>query len=143
MLLHHAFYRGVSVFQIVVTRNLNRGSCIDIVLEYLAFGLSFQAVAGTRIEQLIHIRRKTDVPVVISPVVFCNFDFVRNNPIDGVEIDPEIIRVGREYFDMTEPNLNAVIADGRAFLAHIDRRYDVIGVDAYRLPYIPWHLSTV
>lgn len=64
-------------------------------------------------------------------------------PIDGVEIDPEIVRVGREYFDMTEPNLNVIVADGRAFLAHTDRRYDVIGVDAYRLPYIPWHLTTV
>jgi len=64
-------------------------------------------------------------------------------PIDGVEIDPEIVRVGREYFDMAEPNLNAVVADGRAFLAHTDRCYDVIGIDAYRLPYIPWHLTTV
>jgi spermidine synthase len=64
-------------------------------------------------------------------------------PIDGVEIDPEIVRVGREYFDMTEPNLNPVVADGRTFLAHTDRRYDVIGIDAYRLPYIPWHLTTL
>ncbi len=64
-------------------------------------------------------------------------------PIDGVEIDADIVRVGREYFDMTEPNLNAVVADGRAFLAHTDRRYDVIGIDAYHLPYIPWHLTTV
>lgn len=64
-------------------------------------------------------------------------------PIDGVEIDPEIVRVGREFFDMTEPNLNVVVADGRAFLAHSTRRYDVVAVDAYRLPYIPWHLTTV
>ncbi len=64
-------------------------------------------------------------------------------PIDGVEIDPDIVRVGHEYFDMTEPNLNAVVADGRTFLAHVDHRYDVVGIDAYRLPYIPWHLTTV
>ena len=64
-------------------------------------------------------------------------------PIDGIEIDPEIIRVGREYFDMIEPNLNAIAADGRTFLAHTGQRYDVIGIDAYRLPYIPWHLTTV
>jgi predicted membrane-bound spermidine synthase len=63
--------------------------------------------------------------------------------IDGVEIDPEIVRVGRTYFDMTESNLNVVVADGRTFLAHTDRRYDVVGIDAYRLPYIPWHLTTV
>ncbi len=64
-------------------------------------------------------------------------------PIDGVEIDPEIVRVGGEYFAMTEPNLNVVVADGRAFLAHTGSRYDVVGIDAYRLPYIPWHLTTV
>ncbi len=64
-------------------------------------------------------------------------------PIDGVEIDPEIVRVGETYFGMTQPNLNAVVADGRAFLARVDYHYTVIGVDAYRLPYIPAHLTTV
>jgi spermidine synthase len=64
-------------------------------------------------------------------------------PIDGVEIDPEIVRVGREYFAMEQPNLNAVVADGRYFLAHSTRRYTIVGVDAYRLPYIPPHLTTV
>ncbi len=64
-------------------------------------------------------------------------------PIDGVEIDPEIVRVGREYFDMNQPNLDVTIADGRYALAHSDRRYTVVGIDAYRLPYIPPHLTTV
>ena len=64
-------------------------------------------------------------------------------PIDGVEIDPAIIRVGRDYFAMTQPNLTAYAADGRAFLSHTEQRYDVVAVDAYRLPYIPWHLTTV
>ncbi len=64
-------------------------------------------------------------------------------PIDGVEIDPEIVEVGRRYFAMTEPNLNVIVADGRAFLSRSSRRYTVVGIDAYRLPYIPWHLTTV
>ncbi|MGD1995416.1 MAG: fused MFS/spermidine synthase [Anaerolineae bacterium] len=64
-------------------------------------------------------------------------------PIDGVELDPEIVRVGRRFFAMNEPNLNVVVADGRAFLARSDRCYTVVGIDAYRLPYIPWHLTTV
>jgi len=64
-------------------------------------------------------------------------------PIDGVEIDPQIVRVGREYFAMNQPNLNVIVADGRYVLAHSDRRYTVVGVDAYRLPYIPPHLTTV
>jgi spermidine synthase len=43
---------------------------------------------------------------------------------------------------MHEPNLNVIVQDGRWALAHSARRYSVIGVDAYRLPYIPWHLTT-
>lgn len=63
-------------------------------------------------------------------------------PIDGWEIDPKIIDVGREYFDMTEPNLNAIAADGRYGIQHSNQIYSIVGVDAYRLPYIPWHLTT-
>jgi len=63
-------------------------------------------------------------------------------PIDGWEIDPKIIEVGRTLFDMTEPNLNPIAADGRWGLTHSAQQYTVIGIDAYRLPYIPWHLTT-
>lgn len=63
-------------------------------------------------------------------------------PIDGWEIDPQILDVGRTYFAMNEPNLNAIAADGRWGLNHSPHQYAVIGVDAYRLPYIPWHLTT-
>lgn len=66
-------------------------------------------------------------------------------PIDGAELDPEIIAAGRAWFDMNEPNLNAVAADGRRFLAHsrTGQPYDLVIVDAYRPPYIPFHLTTV
>lgn len=64
-------------------------------------------------------------------------------PIDGIEIDPDIVEVGRIYFGMTEPNLNVIVQDGRYALATSTRTYDVIGVDAYRMPYVPWHLTTV
>ena len=63
-------------------------------------------------------------------------------PIDGAELDPEILAAGRKYFDMNEPNLNAVAQDGRYFLANSPRSYDVIAIDAYRPPYIPFHLTT-
>ncbi|HEV2067213.1 MAG TPA: fused MFS/spermidine synthase, partial [Thermomicrobiales bacterium] len=63
-------------------------------------------------------------------------------PIDGVEIDPEIAQVGREYFAMNEPNLNVIVEDGRYALRTTDRRYDLIGVDAYKQPYIPFQLTT-
>jgi predicted membrane-bound spermidine synthase len=63
-------------------------------------------------------------------------------PIDGYEIDPQILTIGRKYFDMSQPNLNAFAQDGRWGLAHSPYRYTLIGIDAYRPPYIPWHLTT-
>ncbi len=63
-------------------------------------------------------------------------------PIDGVEIDPKIIEVGRRYFDMNAPNLNAIAQDGRYYVTTTSKKYDLIGIDAYRQPYIPFHLTT-
>jgi spermidine synthase len=63
--------------------------------------------------------------------------------IDGFEIDPRIVDVGRKYFDMNMPNLDVFVQDGRYGLAHSPRRYQIISLDAYRPPYIPWHLTTV
>lgn len=63
--------------------------------------------------------------------------------VDGYEIDPEIVSVGRTYFDMDAANLNVFVEDGRYGLAHSGQVYDIISVDAYRPPYIPWHMTTV
>lgn len=63
-------------------------------------------------------------------------------PIDGYEIDREIILVGQEYFGMGIPNLNPIAEDGRWGLVHSDKKYSLISIDAYRPPYIPWHLTT-
>ncbi len=63
--------------------------------------------------------------------------------IDGIEIDPAIVQAGRRYFDMTQPNLNVIVEDGRLALRRSNRRYNVVGIDAYRVPYVPWNLTTV
>ncbi len=62
--------------------------------------------------------------------------------IRGVELDPDVVEVGRRFFDMNEQNLSVTVQDGRYFLAGTDDSYDVIIVDAYRQPYIPFHLTT-
>jgi spermidine synthase len=63
--------------------------------------------------------------------------------IDGIEIDPVIVDVARKYFDMNDPNLNVIVQDGRWGLEKSPHRYQIISVDAYRPPYIPWHMTTV
>ncbi len=62
--------------------------------------------------------------------------------IDGYEIDPEIVQVGYDYFEMNVPTLEVKVEDARWGLAHTSQCYDIISIDAYRPPYIPWHLTT-
>ena len=62
--------------------------------------------------------------------------------ITGVEIDPDIVEVARRYFHLDEPNVHPVVADARYWLDTQARQYDVVIMDAYRQPYIPFHLTT-
>ena len=62
--------------------------------------------------------------------------------VDGVEIDPALTDVGRRLFDLRGPHLHLHTADARPFLRRTSRRWDVIAVDAYRQPYIPFYLTT-
>ena len=69
-------------------------------------------------------------------------EFFPRTRVDGVEIDAELSEIGRRYFDMNNPRLRLFHEDARPFLRRIDERYDVISVDAYRQPYIPFYLAT-
>jgi predicted membrane-bound spermidine synthase len=69
-------------------------------------------------------------------------EFFPRTRVDGVEIDSELSEIGRRYFDMNNPRLHLYHEDARPFLRRIDARYDVISVDAYRQPYIPFYLTT-
>jgi predicted membrane-bound spermidine synthase len=72
------------------------------------------------------------------------FNTVYGSPqIDGIEIDPAIVEAGKRYFEMSQPNLTPIVEDGRFALAQSPHRYALIGLDAYRVPYVPWHLTTV
>ncbi len=66
--------------------------------------------------------------------------------IDGAELDPEVLAAARTFFHLEDyPNVRAVAADGRSWLLAqpAGQHYDLIAVDAYRPPYIPFHLATV
>jgi spermidine synthase len=62
--------------------------------------------------------------------------------VHGVEIDGELSEIGRRFFDMNNPRLRLHHEDARPFLRRTDSRYDVIAVDTYRQPYIPFYLTT-
>jgi spermidine synthase len=63
--------------------------------------------------------------------------------IDGVELDEKITDAAQRYFHLDAiPGLHIVTADARAYLLTTDQRYDLICIDAYRQPYIPFQLAT-
>jgi spermidine synthase len=63
--------------------------------------------------------------------------------IDGVELDPKLNWVARRYFGAGDnPRMRLIAADGRPFLERTRKRYDLIVIDAYRQPYVPFYLAT-
>jgi spermidine synthase len=63
--------------------------------------------------------------------------------IDGVELDPKVTDVARRFFGLSRiPRLHVITADARAYLRSTDKRYDLIAIDTYRQPYIPFQVTT-
>jgi spermidine synthase len=55
--------------------------------------------------------------------------------LDVVEIDPEVVRVAREYFGTTAgPKTRIFVGDGREYLQRASERYDIIFLDAHLHP---------
>jgi len=122
---YHSFYceggrvPRISVWSIMLAAPYFRGLSADTSVENLAvIGLA----AGTIPKQFTE---------TYGPI-----------PIDGIELDPAIVEVGREFFALNEPNINVIIGDGRYELNQLEDQYEVITLDAYKVPYIPWHLTT-
>jgi spermidine synthase len=73
--------------------------------------------------------------------------FLRHYPnvtVDVAEIDPEVIRVAEQYFqvDASNSRLHIFNEDGRIFLQATDKKYDLVVLDAYSKSYVPFHLMT-
>jgi len=70
--------------------------------------------------------------------------FIPELHIMEVELDPDVVKLAKKYFDFQEtPRLTVSINDGRKFLMQSDGQYDLIMLDAYRGPFVPFHLLTV
>lgn len=78
----------------------------------------------------------------ITNYLFRKFEGIE---IDAVDIDPEVIRLARKYFDVPDsPRYRTHAADGRVFVEDsADQRWDVILLDAFRGVFVPMHLKTV
>jgi spermidine synthase len=63
--------------------------------------------------------------------------------ITCVELDPDVVALATKYFGIhRESNYKLIVDDGRLFLNDNVRLYDVILIDAYRGPFVPFQLLT-
>jgi spermidine synthase len=63
--------------------------------------------------------------------------------VTEVELDPEVVRLSKKWFDYADtPRRTVVVEDGRRFLMEHQDTYDMIMLDAYRGPFVPFHLLT-
>jgi len=64
-------------------------------------------------------------------------------PITTVELDPVVAELAQKHFGIkNEENFEIATRDGRLFLRENKKKYDVILIDAYRGPFVPFHLLT-
>jgi spermidine synthase len=63
--------------------------------------------------------------------------------IEAVELDPEVVDVAYEYFELPrDPRLQVEVEDGRRFIAANEGPWDAIVIDAFYSDSIPFHLAT-
>lgn len=68
---------------------------------------------------------------------------IKDTNVTTVELDPEVLRLANKYFGLQETeNLKIVEQDGRIYLTRNKEKHDIIIVDAYRGPFVPFHLLT-
>jgi spermidine synthase len=69
--------------------------------------------------------------------------FLPDVRVTSVELDPAVAELSRKYFGIKdEPNFVLETRDGRLFLSQSKDKYDIILLDAYRGPFVPFHLLT-
>ncbi len=62
--------------------------------------------------------------------------------VDAVEIDPEVVRLAREYFGVEPDDATVFTMDGRRFLRADRGPYDLAILDAFGSGNVPFHLIT-
>ena len=66
--------------------------------------------------------------------------------MDVVEIDPDVIKAARDYFNLPVDNGSRLMIyndDARNFLSKTEKKYDLIILDAFSQNYVPFHLMTL
>jgi spermidine synthase len=63
--------------------------------------------------------------------------------ITCVELDPAVVELAKKHFAVREEDkFKIVVADGRSYMVKSKDTWNVIMIDAYRGPFVPFHLLT-
>jgi spermidine synthase len=63
--------------------------------------------------------------------------------ITCVELDPAVVELAKTHFGVRpEPKFKITVSDGRNYLVKSRETWNVIMIDAYRGPFVPFHLLT-
>lgn len=62
--------------------------------------------------------------------------------VDAVDINRDIVDMGREHFGFETGNINIIIEDARIAVRHCTKKYDIVSVDLFHADGVPEHLVT-
>jgi spermidine synthase len=63
--------------------------------------------------------------------------------ITAVELDPAVVELAQKHFGVrTEDKFRIAVSDGRSYMLKAKEKWNVIMIDAYRGPFVPFHLLT-
>lgn len=107
--------------------------------DYLLVADAFQPAQSTEIKP-----RSLAILGLAGGTTARQYRLAYGNSIDitGVEIDPVILDIGHQYFHLGDARAHEVTADARYWIDTQAGKYDLVVLDAYRQPYIPFHLTT-
>lgn len=125
---------------------MNVENPLEMVFDYTSY-LHLGVVAHPNPERVLFI----GLGGGSAPKKFLN-DYPSLKQIDVVELDPEVVKVAYDFFDLpNDPKLRVSVEDGRLLLTKKAREiaagrtapYDLVIIDAYSESTIPYHLTTL
>jgi spermidine synthase len=70
-------------------------------------------------------------------------EYLKKTQIKSVELDPVVVEMAKKHFGIrNDKNFTVEVGDGRRYLMRSKKKWDLIMIDAYRGPFVPFHLLT-
>ncbi|MEK7564563.1 MAG: fused MFS/spermidine synthase [Patescibacteria group bacterium] len=136
--------------KVVDTYSSTYGSSRVLLLDFSAQSYEFQAPTEiyTDTYPLFSYLKKeiNDILVIGAGAYIIPKHLVKYYPKSKVlvaELDPEVVNIGNNFFDLKKYNIETTIGDAKIVLKKSPQKYDVIFSDAYTsFISVPWYLLT-